>query len=1033
MVATLNPTRKRRMVATALGTGASALIFTPMAHADTGTPLLDPAEQALGDLSAAADNPTPAPAPTPLKSLNDFASQALGVVPSNLLRTDSAGTTGADEVAAQTVPGVTNDGVTKAINNYNAKVEAAQANPVQHIAQNFLDAHNGHNDPNTIGQAFGAAQLPTAETINQINNDVNTLVGKVTSGEIVNDVQTAIDETLNSPQYEAWRTNTDSILNVDGNLHGVDRASAGISHLIDTVSTNPARALSDVVTAAGGPVNMVLNPIGATVQVATAILGPDVMRDFGNALRETPANFGKSLLEAAPALLAIPAGDIIGHLLGAPLGALPGAGVGALLGALGPHNLIPGLLAAIPGTILGGLATGSIGLIGSIMATLPLLGILPLAGAATGSALALAGLAATIFGIYLATYIPAAIISALLGAGLGVAVAGILAAIAAFNPAFLPLAAAGGFLTFLLMTAVIFGSYAALSALIPLTIFGVLAPLFINTGGMMGLMTGLASAALIASLAIPLITALSAIPGALAGNIFGLLAGTAASSWISAIIGANIGGLIGAVIGGHIGGNIGKLVGAAIGIPLFGMIAALTFGDAVADSFGKPVNDVRRAMDQGWRHSHLGQLIGTLEYNFYHHTETGNALGDLMNRINNLYHTMAFLDGRRLRDMLLRGGLLGSILGAIPGALTGGTIGTLLGLFNPLNLLNGLAAGIIAAIPGALAGGAAGSLLSDLLAPLVGIPAGILSFLPWLGVLFTLWAIPALLTTTMALASTIIPAIAAALVATLVAGILGSSPLWLPFAAVSTIMTLIQAVSFNPAGAALLPFTTSPIFGGIVAFSVFMVAAILTISIALAAVFIGIPTFFVVAALFTFPALTVPLAWTLALPLLLPLALGLSTLTGLAAGSAADILSKLVTIPLGALIGSLLKAIPSAIAGTIIASLTRALTYGAAGTGIGAGIGAVLGFTPGVIAALVTHLRAAAGSEPDGTQWVDGRIVNRGGFGDSLAIVPGLSGNKIARGATVAIPEVASPSMGVGTATKSRKRSLVDASALVGA
>lgn len=1033
MVATLNPTKRRRMVATALGTGASALIFTPMAHADTGTPLLDNAEQAIGDLSAAADNPTPAPAPTPLKSLNDFASQALGVVPSNLLRTDSAGTTGTDEVASTAIPGVSQQGVDKAISNYNAKVEAAQANPVQHIAQNFLDAHNGFNNDNTIGQAFGAVQLPNAETVNQINNDINTLAGKVTSGEIVGDVQTAIDETINSPQYEAWRTNTDSILNVDGNLHGVDRASAGISHLIDTASTNPARALSDVVTAAGGPVNMVLNPIGATVQVATAILGPDVMRDFGNALRETPANFGKSLLEAAPALLAIPAGDIIGHLLGAPLGGLPGAGVGALLGALGPHNLIPGLLAAIPGTILGGLATGSIGLIGSIMATLPLMGILPLAGAATGSALALAGLAATIFGIYLATYIPAAIISTLLGAGLGIAVAGILAAIAAFNPAFLPLAAAGGFLTFLLMTAVIFGSYAALSALIPLTIFGVLAPLFINTGGMMGLMAGLASAALIASLAIPLITTLSAIPGALAGNIFGLLAGTAVSSWISAIIGANIGGLIGAVIGGHIGGNIGKLVGAAIGIPLFGMIAALTFGDAVADSFGKPLNDVRRAMDQGWRHSKLGQLIGTLEYNFYHHTETGRALGDLFNRINNLYHTMAFLDGRRLRDMLLRGGLLGSILGAIPGALTGGTIGTLLGLFNPLNLLNGLAAGIIAAIPGALAGGAAGSLLSDLLAPLVGIPAGVLSFLPWLGVLFTLWAIPALLTTTMALASTIIPAIAAALVATLVAGILGSSPLWLPFATVSTIMTLIQAVSFNPAGAVLLPFTTSPIFGGIVAFSVFMVAAILVTSIALAAVFIGIPTFFVVAALFTFPALTVPLAWTLALPLLLPLALGLSTLTGLAAGSAADILSKLVTIPLGALIGSLLKAIPSAIAGTIIASLTRALTYGAAGTGIGAGIGTTLGFTPGVIAALVTHLRAAAGSEPDGTQWVDGRIVNRGGFGDSLAIVPGLSGNKIARGATVAIPEVASPSMGVGTATGSRKRSLVDASALVGA
>ena len=1021
---------KKRVLLGALGAGAGSLLCAPAANAQELPTLDNLLDGAIPDAGNITPN-TPKPA-LPTAPVENIAHAIEGAVPSNLLRTNTGNMDAFEQPNVQVTPhaGTTptpmaQNTVDKAINNYNDP-----AQQVQKIAQPFLDAMNGHNDPNTIGQAFGAWQLPNANTVDHINKDLSTLGNKITSGEIVNDVQTAIDETLNSSQYEAWRTNTDSILNVDGNLHGVDRAAAGISHLIDTVSTNPARAVADITTAAGGPVNMVLNPIGATVQVATAILGPDVMRDFGQALRETPGNLGKSLLEAAPALLAIPAGDLIGHLLGAPLGALPGAGVGALLGALAPHNLIPGLLAAIPGTLLGGLTTGSIGLVGSILATLPLMGILPLAGVATGSALALAALAATIFGTYLATYIPAAIGSVLLGAGIGVIVAGVLAAIAAFNPAFLPLAAAGGFLTFLLMSAVIFGTYAALSAIIPLAIFGILAPLFINTGGMMGLMTGLASAALIASLGIPLITLLSAIPGALAGNIFGLLAGTALSSWISAIIGANIGGLIGAVIGGHIGGNIGKLVGAAIGIPLFTMIAALTFGDAVGNSFAKPLNEVRQALDKGWRQSHLGQLIGTLEYNFYHHTETGRALGDLFNRINNLYHTMAFLDGRRLRDMLLRGGLLGSLLGAIPGALTGGTIGTLLGLFNPLNLLNGLAAGIIAAIPGALAGGAAGSLLSDLLAPLVGIPAGVLSFLPWLGVLFTLWAIPALLTTTMALASTIIPAIAAALVATLVVGILGSSPLWGPFAALSTIMTLIQAVSFNPAGAALLPFTTSFVFGSIVAVSVFMAAAILTISIALAAVFVGIPTFAIVSLLFTFPALTILLAWTLALPLLLPLALGLSTLTGLAAGSAADILSKLVTIPVGALLGSLAKAIPSAIAGTIIASLTRALTYGVAGAGIGGGIGATLGFIPGVIAALVTHLRAGAGSEPDGTQWVDGRIVDRGGFGDLLADLPGIGADSPREPSRLAVPNVGMPR--INGSSISDNYALSDNTALLG-
>lgn len=1062
MVATLNPTRKRRMVATALGTGASALIFTPMAHADTGTPLLDTAEQAIGDLSAAADNPTPAPAPTPLKSLNDFASQALGVVPSNLLRTDSAGTTGADEIAAQTVPGVTTDGVTKAINNYNAKVEAAQANPIQHIAQNFLDAHNGFNDDNTIGQAFGAAQLPNAETINQISNDVNTLVGKVTSGEIVNDVRTAIDETLNSPQYEAWRTNTDSILNVDGNLHGVDRAATGVSHFIDTVSTNPARAVQDVVTAAGGPVQMVLNPIGSAVRVATTILGPDVMRDFGQALREIPGNLGKSLLEAAPALLTIPAGTLIGSLLGAPLGALPGAGIGGLLGALAPHNLIPGLLAAIPGSILGGLATGIPGAIAATLIAVPLLGVLPLLGAAGASALALAVISTVTFGTWLLTLIPVYLFA--LGVGtIGAAIVLIGGAIG-IGPGVvnipqavtMALAAIGGaILTFIFFPPVLTGIYALSTIAIPAIAFGILALLFLLPAATLGALAGLTTALTIAAIGIPLVTALSALPGAILGGLTAFLAGTALSSWISALIGAGIGALVGGTLGAILGGTLGTIAGTAIGVPLFTMIAALTFGDATADSFAKPLNDIRQALDKGWRQSHLGQLIGTLEYNFYHHTETGRALGDLFNRINSLYHTMAFLDGRRLRDMLLRGGLLGSILGAIPGALTGGTIGSLLGLFNPLNLLNGLAAGLISAIPGALIGATLGSLLSDGLGLLTALAVPPLAFLPWLLALSALWAIPAIPIILTAWATTLIPPLALAAAAWIGGSMLVSAPLWIPLTIAATLSTLtgygiLSVVSwltsplgaaivaaFPPAGA-LMPvlfFVGLAGAAGLGAAGFFAFFNFVTIAGALTLGFflLGIPTFLITAPLFTFPALATTLAVLLTWPVVIPQAIGASILTGIVAGVAVDALSKLLTIPVGALLGALAKGIPNAVLGTAIAAATRALTYGAAGAGIGGGIGAVLGFIPGVIAALVTHLRANAGSEADGTQWVDGRIVNRGGFGDSLAIVPGLSGNKIARGATVAIPEVASPSMGVGTATKSRKRSLVDASALVGA
>lgn len=983
MVATLSP-RSRRIAATALGTGASALVFSPLAHADTLTDTLDGAAATINDITGGIKAETPAPLPSPAESLGVFAQQALGVVPSNLLRTDSAGTTGSLEAAVTETPAVNQEVVTAAINNYNTKVEAGQkaVAQMQQIAQGFIDQHDGRLDDNTIAQAFGAAQVPTAETLNAISNDASALIDRALSGEVFADMQQALDDTLN---------NTDLAPNIPG-----------------------------------------------YVQPAL-----DAARNVAGALAAIPADVLRAAIESTPALLIAPLAAAAGTLIGVPLGALPGAGVGALLGALAPHNIIPGILAAIPSSIIGGLATGALGAIGATLATLPLFGILPLAGAATGSALALAALAATVFGLYIASFIPATIVALGIGAFVGAGIFAALMALAGLNPAFLLLAANGGFLGFLLMTAVSIGAYALISIWVPLAIFGLLAPLFVTGGALSGLMAGLSLAALAAATLIPLITALSALPGALAGGLFGFLAGTSISSWISALIGANLGAIAGAVVGQFLGRQIGRLVGIPAALGAFAALTALNFGnrtgDRIADPNG-PYAGIKRALDEMWRNSVLGRFLGALEHNFFNNTETGRAYGDLVTRINNLFKQIAFLDGRRLREMLLRGGLLGAVLGAIPGALTGGALGSAAGLFNPLNLINGLIAGLIAAIPGALAGAAIGSLISDLLAPLVGVPAAALSFLPWLGVLFTLWAIPALLTTLAAFASTIIPAIAAAVAATLIAGIIGSAPLWLPFAAISSILTIIQALTFNPVAAPVLLPIVGPfilLLNFTVGFSVFMEFAILITSIALAAVFVGIPTFLIVAALFTFPALAVPFAWALALPNILPLALGLSLLTGLAAGSAADALSKLITIPLGALIGGLLKGVPNAILGTVIAALTRALTYGAIGTGVGAGVGASLGFPAGVLAALLTHTRVGVGVDQAEapTAWLDARILNQGGFGDSLSFIPNLSGNKnmTQLGGMTRVPTVAEPRMGFGSTTGGKNRRIVNSTALVGA
>lgn len=1050
MTTSLPTSRAKHIAYGALGAGAASFAFAPAAGATTLTDAA--ADLVPGDVvdtvaGVAGELP---PVPAPLKSLDLYVSQAAGVVPQNLLRTNTGGTADATEVAdtspvtaaaseylgtkdevgayAETV---TPEAASAAFNSYVTKATSA---PVQSVAADLLAAFDGTKDPNTIGQAFGAFQIPNGDTRAAIADDLNRLAGNVTSGQAVADLRQVIDDTRASQEFAAWRNNTASIFNVDETLPADERASMGAANLIDSVSANPVRGLSELVAAGGGPLAFVVDPAGAITRAANQVFGPLVGEALGEFFNDARNNLARSVFEASPALLLGPLISEIAGDLGTPLGALTGAGIGAILGALAPHNLIPGVLAAIPSAILGGVVTGGLGFIGSLLATLPLLGILPLVGAASGSALALAALATTVFGLYILSFVPATLVALGIGAVAGIGTVVVLVALSGLNPAYYLLALAGGALAFLLITAVSLAVYAALTIAIPMIIFGLLAPLFVLGGATLGALAGLSAAALAASTLIPLVTLLSAIPGALAGGLFGFLTATAISSWISALVGAAIGGVIGALVGNLIGSALGAAIGYPLGAGLFLLIAGLNFGTFLEEQLGDPNGPfarMRDAMNRGWNESRLGHLFGSVRERFFEGTETGRNLGDLLSRVNALFATMTFLDGRRLREMLLRGAVLGGLMGAPVGGFLGGLRGLREGLFNPMNLLNGLMGFIAGAIPGALAGAALGSLLSDLLAPLVGIPAAALSFLPWLGVLFTLWAIPAALTTIAALASTIIPAIAAAIAATLIVGILFSAPLWFPFTVVSTIATLVQAVTFNPATLGALA-GLNAIIVPVTFLAVGAAAIILVTSLLLAAVFVGIPTFAIVAALFTFPALLVPLAWTLALPLLLPLAAGLSLLTGLAVGSAADLLSKFVTIPLGALIGGLIKGTLSGLTALTIATAVRTTVYTLAGAGLGTIAGAVLGSVLGTVAALLTHLRVGVGMD-DGAVWADGRIVNARGFGDIVGrFIPAFNGLPKTATERVAVPQAAAPRLTASSPKSTRDRSLTDASAMVG-
>lgn len=999
MVATRSP-RARRVVVTALGTGASALALSPLAHADTLTDTLaetiDGATAAIDNAAGAVTNTdAPAPLPSPVESLSTFAQQTFGVVPSNLLRTDSAGTTGQFEQPVTQTPALDQGVVTAAIDNYNTKVEMAQelAAPIQQIAQGFIDTHDGRLDDNTIAQAFGAAQVPTAETINAIAGDINTLAERALSGAVFADMQQAFDETLNTADFTP--------------------------------------------------------DLAGYIEPAL-----EIARDVAGALAAVPRDVLRAAIESSPALLIEPLAAAAGTLIGIPLGTLTGAGLGKLAGSL---LGIP--LGAIPGAIIGSLSGAALtalpGLIGSVLLTVPLALALPLLSGATASTIALVAWATLVFTpwlIFAALTIPVAIFN-----GVALAVITVIAAtfLAGFNPFAVP------FYATILFSLVLPAGFALtilgawiLTILIPVTIYalGVL-PIALSSFGT-GYLAGLIPALLVPLIAIPFITTLSAIPGALLGLLPGALTGGALGSMLGSLIGIILGALTGPLAGQFLGRQIGRLVGIPAALSAFAALTALNFGnrtgDRVADPNG-PYAGIANALDEMWRNSSLGRFFGALEHNFFNNTETGHAYGDLVTRVNNLFKQIAFLDGRRLREMLLRGGLLGAVLGVIPGALTGGLLGTFVGALNPLNLVNGLLFGAPWFITGALLGAGAGSALSralSLLPALLSIPLTFPIHYAALALPLALLGIPLLLG---ALAVTVIPPLAIAVSTSTLAWLLTQGLFFaLPVFLVTAFFTLVSIFNTNPITIAIIGALLSVPFGPLAFFIAPFIAAVTgaiaailaiiniangTIAAFMIGAIVGIPVFWLALPFFVFPALAMAFALTVAAFLLIPAALGMSILDAIKVHFASSLLLDLVNVPLGALIGGLLSAIPATVLGTLVSSIVRAVTYGLAGTGIGAAVGATLGFPAGALAALLTHTRVVAGVDRADapTAWLDARILNQGGFGDSLSFIPNLSGNKnmTQLGGMMRVPTVAEPRMGFGL-NKNQNRKVVNATALVG-
>ncbi|MGV0436338.1 hypothetical protein ACUY2R_05105 [Corynebacterium mastitidis] len=755
-------------------------------------------------------------------------------------------------------------------------------------------------------------------------------------------------------------------------------------------------------------------------------------------LGELAGQGAEGLLKAAPAALIPLATTIPGILAGIPLGGLHGSGIGAVLGALNPLNLLGAIPGALLGAPLGGLATGIPGLIGSLLLTLPVTVMAPLIGAAGGSALALAAWATTVFGTYGAFYVASAavIVVAALAIGTAAGIGGW--ALSLFNPFSAPFAFFFGLgvaleimflggLGLVITTAWIPLAIYALG-FIPVLLAGMLPGLGLGT--LIGLATPL--------IGVPLLTALSALPGMIIGGLLGGLAGWAITTLINTLLGAGLGGLAGMILGGLLGGVAGFGAGIPAALGVAGFILGNQFGDWFARSWvdpNSPLGQLRQAAEQGWNRSLLKALVDRFADNFGR-TGSGEVAFDLAGRIGALGEILAFIDGRRLREMLLRGAILGAVPGILGGGTLGAILGTLAGLLNPLNLLGGAQGALAGLIPGLLLGALGGGLVAPLLGSLAGLASIPATFLPNLALLAL--GLAALMTplALAAGAATIIPPLVIATATTFLATFLLALPWSVPLFGLAGAMSLFALAIGNP----LLWIPTlgiAPLVSFIVGSAALVIATGNTLAVlgllGVMALTVGIGTFIITLPFFAFPALGLGLAGLATLPGLLPMALGMSLLEAIAIGTGVTALSSLLTVPLGAGIGGLIGLGTGGVLGTLIAALVRAVLYGTAGMGAGAGIGGTLTAAAGALLALLTHLRGGGGVVPGepATIFGDLRVLNRGGFGDSLSWIPGLTGAKNSQ--RVAVPALPDPGAAFRNSdAPAVDRSLTDVTELVG-
>ncbi|MEL4211900.1 hypothetical protein [Corynebacterium bovis] len=859
---------------------------------------------------------------------------------------------GPDPVADKAGPGFAPGAVTQAL---------AAGGDEQAADQITRGVTKALSDPSVVGDVIGAFEAPTGYDIDKTIQTTAKAIGDVVSGKAMADAQAVIADTLASPEMADWARSTDNPF-APREGTGWQRAADGLAAATDAFWRNPMGFVAQAVAEGGGVARLTTDPVGFARTVVEKVAGPDIIADIDVVVDQfVVPSLIDAVKAAAPALLIPVAAFLPGFVAGTGLAAPWTAGLGGLLGAANPLAHLVGLATAIPGALAGGLATGLPGFIASLLATLPALGLGPLAGIAGGSALALATLATVIFGTYgVVSLIALAVITGL--------------AVVATIPIFLFAFAVVNLDIFAWPGAFIVGTWPFLfffgfgitgwflaTAWIPVVLYALLAIPTGMLGGLAGLIPGTLAGLAIPAIGIPLVTALSALPGAVLGGAAGYLAGDLATRLVSSLIGAGLGLLAAPVVGGITGG----LLTSALSIPLTLLAALALAGMSLNGSrlgmsarVRQALDDINRALAEGWARSKTKRVLDGL-FGRWGESDTGRdiaAAQDMWWRIGQMLggRIHALIDPDAILHDAGVGGALGGLLGGLAGALIGG----LAGLLNPANLLGGIP-GVLGGAPlGAILGGLAGLIPPLVTGPLAGVASIPLSFIPNLlaaAAGWTLLNVPSLL---VGLSSTLIPSLVLAVSASFVTWLVVYTIPSVAMLAVTALLAVPALILANPlvllatGGLSSIP----AVVMGVIALGIAVVnilgGAALVIPIGL---LVGLPVFWLTLPLFIFPAALTTLMWLAGLPGLLPIAAGMSLLEAIGIGSAVSALTGLVTVPAGAGLGAAAGGALGGLVGVLVTALADGL--------LGATIGAELGSLPGglvgaLLGAVVGWLRS---------------------------------------------------------------------------